>query len=228
MTPLPGAFSTGATGDTGATGAAGPAGPARSTDSADPRVDSAAVRLTRKHRGGGAALATAVLPALALSACGSSGTTTTGASTSTGSAPKPAIPVAATPGKLRSIAGAAGHPIYWAGTFNGTYELTTIGDGRTYVRYLPTGTPVGSANHYLTIGTYMLSSPPFASVQTAAAKKHAVVVKLKGGALAVQYKTRPESVYLVFPGASYEVEVYDPSAATALKDATTGKVVPIT
>jgi hypothetical protein len=34
-------------------------------------------------------------------------------------------------------------------------------------------------------------------------------------------------VSLVLPGANYEVEVYDPSAATALRLATGGKVVPI-
>jgi hypothetical protein len=50
---------------------------------------------------------------------------------------------------------------------------------------------------------------------------------LKDGSLAVQYKSRPSSVYLVFPGALYEVEVYDPNPATAFRLATTGKVLPI-
>ena len=60
-----------------------------------------------------------------------------------------------------------------------------------------------------------------------AARQHAVTRTFKDGSVAVQYRTRPDSVYLVFPGALYEVEVYDPNPATALRLATAGKVVPI-
>ena len=81
-----------------------------------------------------------------------------------------------------------------------------------------------SAGH---IGTYMRSAPPYDAVRKAAAAKHATIRSLTGGGLAVQYGTDPQSVYLVFPGAAYEVEVYDPSPARALRLATSGKVVPI-
>jgi hypothetical protein len=157
---------------------------------------------------------------LALAACG-------GSSSSTSSGPKRAIPVAVTPSQLKSIAASAGHPVFWEGRFNGTYELTTIADGRTYIRYLPPGIPVGDSSRHLTIGTYVQSSPPFEAVRSAAIKKHATIVTMKDGSIAVQYHNRPTSVYLVFPGAMYEVEVYDPNPATALRLATTGKVVPI-
>lgn len=163
---------------------------------------------------------------VALAACGSGNSTV---STTTAKAgPKPATPIAVSASQLHAVAAAAGHPIYWVGTAPGRYELTTIADGRTYVRYLPPGTAAGSANRYLTIGTYVLPSAPYATVQKAAIAKHAVIKNInKGGALAVQYRVRPQSVYLVFPGVKYEVEVYDPSAAAALRLATTGKVVPI-
>lgn len=170
-----------------------------------------------------AAATAALAVALPLAGCGGSVTSTSG--TSTG--PAHAIPVAVTPSQLHALAASAGHPIFWAGAFNGTYELTTIADGRTYVRYLPPGIPLGDPSLHLTVGTYVRPSPPFDAVRSAAIKKHATIVTLKDGALAVQYRQRPQSVYLVFPGALYEVEVYDPVGATALHLATTGKVVPI-
>jgi hypothetical protein len=162
-----------------------------------------------------------MLASVALAACGGS------SSSSTSGQSNRAIPVAVTPAQLKSIARSAGHPIYWAGPFNGTYELTTIADGRTYIRYLPPGIPVGDPSLQLTIGTYVRPSPPFESVRTAGLQKHATIKTMKDGSIAVQYRNRPSSVYLVFPGALYEVEVYDPNPATALRLATTGKVVPI-
>src|SRR5947199_7806464 len=161
----------------------------------------------------GLPLLAACMAALALAACGGSSKTTT--------TPNRAIPVAVTPAQLKSIARSAGHPIYWAGPARGTYELTTIADGRTYIRYLPPGIPVGDPSLHLTVGTYVRPSSPFESVRSAGIKKHAVVRTLKDGSLAVQYRSRPSSVYLVFPGALYEVEVYDQNPATALRLATT-------
>jgi hypothetical protein len=161
----------------------------------------------------------------ALVGCGGSGNSSP-ASGSTGQ-PARAIPVAVSASQLRALAAAAGHPIYWAGTAPGTYEFTTIADGRSYVRYLPPGVPVGSPLGYLTVGTYVQSSPPFAAVRKAALGKRATIKPLRGGGLAIQYRTRPQSVYLVFPGARYEVEVYDPSPARALALAASGKVAPV-
>jgi hypothetical protein len=164
---------------------------------------------------------------LALAGCGGSSSSSSTTAGSSGPAPSPAIPVGVTPSQLHSIAASAGHPIYWAGTATGTYELTTIADGRTYIRYLPPGAHVGSSKTYLTIGTYVRPSPPYGAVRSAGVAKHATIKLLKGGGLAVQYPARQRSVYLVFPGVRYEVEVYDPSAATAFRLATTGKIVPV-
>jgi hypothetical protein len=159
---------------------------------------------------------------LAIAGCGGSGS-----SSSSTSGPKRAIPVAATPRQLRALAKADGHPIFWSGPFTGTYELTTIADGRTYIRYLPPGIPVGAASLHLTVGTYIRPSAPYDSVKAAATTKKATIRTVPNGGLAVQYHSRPQSVYLVYPGTLYEVEVYDPSAATALHLATSGKVAPI-
>jgi hypothetical protein len=170
----------------------------------------------------------AALLALTLAGCGSGSVTGSATSSTPAAAPQRATPVGVSAGQLHAVASSAGHPVFWAGAAAGTYELTTIADGRTYIRYLPPGTSVGSSHRYLTIGTYVLPSSPYDTVHKAAITKHAVIKTLnKTGALAVQYRVRPQSVYLVFPGAKYEVEVYDPSASAALRIATTGKIVPI-
>jgi hypothetical protein len=171
----------------------------------------------------------ALAVALAIAGCGGSSTLSSSSATTSGGGTAPhATPVAVTASQLHALAKAAKHPIFWDGTAAGTYELTTIADGRTYIRYLPPGVAVGSSRTYLTIGTYARSSSPYAAVRNAGLAKHATIKAVgKTGELAVQYKARPQSVYLISPRANYEVEVYDPSSATAFRLATTGKIVPI-
>jgi hypothetical protein len=54
-----------------------------------------------------------------------------------------------------------------------------------------------------------------------------VIRTLKGGGLAIQYKSTPHNVYLVFPYSRYEVQIYDPSPGKALSLATSGKIIRI-
>jgi hypothetical protein len=174
-----------------------------------------------------AILASAATAALGLgtAACGGSSSS----SSSTPTTGQRATPVAVTVSQLRAIAKNAGHPLYWIGPAppGATLELTTIADGRSYLRYLPQGVQVGTAQRFLTIGTYTQPVVALPSVRAAAAKRHALTRALPGGGLAVQYPNIRQSVYLAFPGAHYLVEVFDPSPAKALRLATTGKVVPI-
>jgi hypothetical protein len=183
------------------------------------------VELRRRH---GRSAAWVLAASLALVGCGGSGNSGLSlGSGKTAATAKRAPAVAVTVSQLRALAASAGHPIYWAGRASGTYELTRIADGRTYLRYLPAGVQVGAPQTFLTIGTYLRPTPPYATVRQSALTKHATIRLLSDGGLAVQYRLRPESVYLVFPAARYVVEVYDPSPATALRLATTGKVTPI-
>src|SRR4051812_5833188 len=48
------------------------------------------------------------------------------------------------------------HAVYWAGPKDGfSYELTRTGNGRIFVRYLPTGVAAGDPHPgFLTVGTY--------------------------------------------------------------------------
>ncbi|HEX2293545.1 MAG TPA: hypothetical protein VHH55_09535 [Gaiellaceae bacterium] len=146
-------------------------------------------------------------------------------------APTSAAPGAATAAsedELRSVAKSSPHPVYWAGPKEGhTYELTKTSDGRVYVRYLPEGTEVGDPRgRFLTIGTYPRQRA-FAELQRAARAEGAVSLKVGRDGLAVFSEARPTSVYLGYPKASYQVEVFHPSPDEARRLALAGQVVPV-
>jgi hypothetical protein len=134
---------------------------------------------------------------------------------------------AASVSQLKAAAKASGHAVYWAGPKTGfTYELSQI-DGRIYIRYLPAGVQVGDPRPgFLTVGTYPQNAP-FQTVRAAAKKRHGVTHKIAGGGLAVAYKPRLTSVYLVFPGKNLLVETYDPSPKKASQLVTSGQIAPI-
>jgi hypothetical protein len=116
---------------------------------------------------------------------------------------------------LQTLADALGQPIYWAGPEAGmTYELTQTPDRRIYVRYLPTGAAVGTRTPYLTVATYPLVNA-YAATTRVARSSTSATIKLGSGAVAFYNTTRPTSVYEAFPGWSYQIEVYAPSAAQA-------------
>jgi hypothetical protein len=127
--------------------------------------------------------------------------------------------------RLNRFASSTGHPIYWAGsqpTF--TYELSRTKDGRVYIRYLPPGVKLGDSRpKYLAIGTYP-QRHAFATLRATAKKQGAQMVHLAGGGLAFQYKSRPTSVYLAYPGSNYQIEVFDPSPRRALELVVSGQV----
>lgn len=120
------------------------------------------------------------------------------------------------------------HPVYWAGPKSGfTYEVTRTNDGRIFIRYLPAGVPVGANRpKYLTIGTYPVKNA-LGAVRAIATRLHATPFRLSGGGLAVQDTRHPTSVYLAYPGADYQVEVFDPSPARAQSLVLSGRVSPI-
>jgi hypothetical protein len=132
---------------------------------------------------------------------------------------------AASISRLNAFASSVGHPIYWAGALPGfTYELSRAKDGRVYIRYLPPGVAVGNPKpHYLTVGTYP-EPHALATVRATSKKQGARLIHLGGGGLAFQYKSRPTSVYIAYPGSNYEIEIFDPSAKRALQLVVSGQV----
>jgi hypothetical protein len=145
------------------------------------------------------------------------------------SAPAPGAGASATSeSELRSFAESSPHPVYWAGPKDGyTYELTRTSDGKVFVRYLPEGTQVGDPRpRFLTVATYPRAGA-FAELRRAARTDGSVSLKLPRGGLAVFSEAQPTSVYLGYPKARYQVEVYHPSPDEARRLALAGQVVPV-
>jgi hypothetical protein len=130
--------------------------------------------------------------------------------------------------RLNRFASSVGHPIYWVGSQpRFTYELSRTKDGRVYIRYLPPGVKLGDSRpKYLAIGTYP-QPRAFATLRATAKKQGAQMIHLAGGGLAFQYKSRPTSVYLAYPGSNYQIEVFDPSPRRALELVASGQVKPV-
>jgi hypothetical protein len=136
-------------------------------------------------------------------------------------------PAAVSQAQVRGLAAQTNHPLYWAGPKRGVFELTRTSDGRVYVRYLPSAAKVGDpAATYLTIGTYP-SKDAFTAIRRAAARRGAVSLKIDHGGLVVFNQSTPKSVYFAYPGATYQVEVYDPDPQLARTLVLGGKITPI-
>jgi hypothetical protein len=129
---------------------------------------------------------------------------------------------------LSSWAATVGHPVYWAGPDHGyRYELTHTVDGRIYIRYLPAGVAVGSAApDYLAVGTYPVKDA-LSTVRAIGSKSGGSLIKLTAGGWAAVDPDHPLSTYIAYPGAGYEVEVYDPSPGAARRLVTSGAVGPV-
>ena len=65
------------------------------------------------------------------------------------------------------------------------------------------------------------------NAQLAQLANYAKLRKIKGGGIAVSYRSRPSSVYVVYPKSTLTIEVFDPSPARAMRLATSGQIVPI-
>jgi hypothetical protein len=130
--------------------------------------------------------------------------------------------------QLNEFAGSLGHPVYWAGAQpRFTYELSHTKDGRVYIRYLPLGATVGSTKaNYLTVGTYP-QRHAFRTIRAAAKSQGVRALDIAGGGVAFQYKSRPTHVYLAYPGSDYQIEVFDPAPAVALRLVTSGQIKPV-
>jgi hypothetical protein len=129
---------------------------------------------------------------------------------------------------LREVADSAANPIYWIGEQDGkTYELTVSEEGNVFIRYLDPDVEVGSRDvASLTVGTYPVKDA-YGALRKIARRPGSVVDETPDGGLVVAGKDNPSSVYIAYPGADYQIEVYDPDPAVALETATSGAVEPV-
>jgi hypothetical protein len=139
----------------------------------------------------------------------------------------PIKPTAASIADLRALAAPSGYPVYWAGPRAGaTYELSRLSDGRVYVRYVPKGVEVGAHEALPTVGTYPVQNA-FAAVQAIAQRPGATQVTLSNGGIAVTDPAHPTSVYIAYPHAKVEVEVFNPSSTRASQFVRADLIVPV-
>lgn len=127
-------------------------------------------------------------------------------------------PTAATKADLQALAASVGHPVYWVGQDpEATYEVTHSVDGSIYIRYLTASAQIGDPNpDFLTVGTYPVENA-YSALEAVAAEDGAKSSESATGALVVQTASRPGSVYVTFPDAGYQIEVYSPDAERAFE-----------
>jgi hypothetical protein len=141
-------------------------------------------------------------------------------------APVPSVQVLDAEG-LRTLAGALGRPVYWAGPeADRRYELTQARDGRTYVCYLPPGETGCSVKPFLTVGTYPVQNA-LSVTRAASLRPGSVPVEVGGGGVAFYARSRPTSVYVAFPGEPFQIEVYDPEAGRARALVSSGRIATV-
>ncbi len=133
-----------------------------------------------------------------------------------------------TPGELRTFAAGLDQPLYWAGERSGTtLELSDSGDGKIYIRYLPSGVAAGDPSAQPTVATYALDDA-FNQTKAIADQPGVDLIELSGGGVgAFESGDDVTNGYVAFPGSNYQIEVFDPTPGAARKLAASGKIVPV-
>jgi hypothetical protein len=127
---------------------------------------------------------------------------------------------------LREAVSGSATPVYWAGEQEGAeLELTQPDSAHAYVRYLTGDAEAGDSRpDFLTVATY---ARPNAAKELRQEGKQpgAVLGEAPGGAVVYYDRSRPQSVYLAYPGVDVQIEVYDPNVRRALRLVNSGQIV---
>jgi hypothetical protein len=115
-----------------------------------------------------------------------------------------------------------GADVYWAGPVKGAkYTLAVPADGQAYVRYLPEGQGIDDTKpNYVVIATYT-TTDAFTATQAAGNTSNGVSFISASGAAIYYSKDTPTNVYVAYPNLNFQVEIFNPIAATALEIAST-------
>ncbi len=165
--------------------------------------------------------------ALSLALLGGCGGSDSNTSTSTSQTTSSGTAEIVSPESLRETASSA-IPIYWAGEQAGTeLELSRPDKDRTYVRYLTGGAEAGDKRAgFLTIGTYAQPNAA-ASLRRQAKRSDGTIARAPDNATIYYDRGNSQSIYLAYPGAPVEVEVFDPSFKRALRLVESGQIVAV-
>ena len=130
--------------------------------------------------------------------------------------------VALTEPELIAAVKQLGVDVYWAGPVkDAKYTLAVPADGQAYVRYLPNGQGIEDTNpNYVVIATYT-TTDAFTATQAAGNTSNGVSFISPAGAAVYYSKDTPTNVYVAYPNLNYQIEVFNPIAATALEIAST-------
>jgi hypothetical protein len=125
--------------------------------------------------------------------------------------------VALTEPELIAAVKQLGVDVYWAGPVkDAKYTLAVPADGQAYVRYLPNGQGIEDTKpNYVVIATYT-TTDAFTATQAAGNTSNGVTFINTKGAAVYYNKDTPTNVYVAYPNLNYQIEVFDPIAATAL------------
>ncbi len=125
--------------------------------------------------------------------------------------------VALTEPELIAAVKQLGVDVYWAGPVkDAKYTLAVPADGQAYVRYLPNGQGIEDTKpNYVVIATYT-TTDAFTATQAAGNTSNGVTFINFEGAAVYYNKDTPTNVYVAYPNLNYQIEVFDPIAATAL------------
>jgi hypothetical protein len=130
--------------------------------------------------------------------------------------------VALTEAELIAAVKELGADVYWAGPVKGAkYTLAVPVDGQAYVRYLPEGQGIDDTKpNYVVIATYT-TTDAFTATQAAGNTSNGVSFISASGAAIYYSKDAPTNVYVAYPNLNFQVEIFNPIAATALEIAST-------
>jgi len=127
--------------------------------------------------------------------------------------------------ELRRLTSGVSHAVYWAGPMRGhRYELTTLGDGSVFVRYLPRGVALADPRSlFLTVATYA-HADAMRRVREGAKRPGSAVLRLGAGGLAVIHRARATSVFVAYPESDVLIEVFDRDPGRARAIVTSGQL----